>query len=197
MQIVRLRSPRGQQDKTFTDINDDRRDTETSLDFMTVVCECGAEGLYLMETAHEIRPSKWKPDTAMSGGSLWNLDLECPANCGATQRLALSNVHPYHGVKLRLLESWRHDVTVGGLLSEEDKKSTTKRSEPTQDTVLYGGRTRGRNDYIQIYKDQAGDLVFRLEIAMRPHEVVGCDARNEIKARVNSLLHNYPRSWLP
>ena len=170
----------------FAAVNNDRIQTNTSIEIFKTVCNCGAVGLYSLEVAHG------------AAGSVSDLvsqvtKIECLSGCGAVHQIMIPHIHVHHGMKLTLLESWRRDVAVDGLGKDEPVPEW----EPSQDDIIMGTHSRGRNDYFQIYKDKGGQVVFRLEVIMSEHQVIQHDVRAEIKSRINELLHNYPRSWLP
>ena len=186
MRTIQLRSL-SHAEPEFAAVNNDRREIHTSIEFFRSVCDCGAVGLYALEAAHG------------DVGDLNNLvmhttRIECPGGCGSSYQIMTPRAHCYHGVKLTLLESWREDVEVNGF--DKDTPSTAHK-EPSEADIIMGAHSRGRNDYIQIYRDRGGQIVFRLEVMMPEHQVTNNDVRNEIRYRVSELLHNYPRSWLP
>ncbi len=122
MRVIHLQHGRRYQHECeFTDINRDRIDNNISLEFYLADCECGAQGLYLVEQPIA-RVAYFKTDWDTVPEPYYEtITIDCPANCGGTLRLAFTDVHPQHGLKVRCLEAWTRRVEVQGLELNEQK----------------------------------------------------------------------------
>ena len=108
-------------DSEFSAVNNDRVDNNITLEFFTTECDCGACGLYLVETASTMHAFRnLKEDIPQP--YLETIDVECPAQCGGQVRMAFPDVHPVHGLKIRCLEAWTRRVEVQGLDEPEYQK---------------------------------------------------------------------------
>ena len=112
MRIIHLQHGRRySEDNEFTAINRDRVENNISLEFYLANCECGAQGLFLVEQAN-MQDDYFMPSPTQA---FEQIDIDCPANCGGTIRLAFTDIHPQHGLKVRCLEAWTRRVEVQGL----------------------------------------------------------------------------------
>ena len=112
-------------DSEFTAINQDRTDNDITLEFYLAHCDCGAQGLYLIEQSNMRANYYESADGLIPEPSYETIDLKCPADCGGSLRMAFSNIHPTHGLKIRCLEAWTHGVEVNGL--DEPEHTTSER----------------------------------------------------------------------
>ena len=185
-------------DSAFQAVNDERCEYAATLEFFVVHCDCGASGMYVAEVFHD-KSTAWQsavspiPDIAPAYETVL---VNCPGDCGAPpQYIPLGNVHPYHGSKLRLLESWRRDVRVDGL-DESNRHDRPHRHTytTTSDTAIRG--------HLETYKHPT-KLTTQLRITIDIDESMlkvnsTLDPRDAIMHKLEDLIfHPTLRSWLP
>ena len=166
-------------DSEFTSVNQNRVDNDITLEFYLANCDCGAQGLYLVEQAN-MRANYYESAAGLiPEPSYETIDIKCPADCGGSIRMAFSDIHPTHGLKIRCLEAWTRRVEVNGLDPKE------QHHEPHQH------RTQG----IQIYhnnKDRSVEVDIHLHF--RDTDICGTYHDELIVREVARKLANIPRS---
>ena len=122
MRVIHLKNGHQYQyDSEFNAVNRDRVDNDITLEFYLANCDCGAQGLYLVEQAN-MKVDYFKAAEEMIPNPTYEIiDLKCPADCGGSLRMAFTNVHPTHGLKIRCLEAWTRRVEVQGLEQEPER----------------------------------------------------------------------------
>lgn len=90
-------------DSEWKDTQEERHDNNHILKFFIGICNCGAENLYYIEYAR----TKNLEETGVE-----RIDLNCPG-CGMTKHAEI-NCDMSTGVKVRILESWSHDIETSG-----------------------------------------------------------------------------------
>ena len=182
MRIIHLQhGRRSQHDCEFTAINRDRIDNNISLEFYLADCECGAQGLFLVEQAN-MQGDYFMPSPTQA---FEQIDIDCPANCGGTLRLDFTDIHPQHGLKVRCLEAWTRRVEVQGL-EDHSEEAPFPRGAVEASMETYPSPTAYKTEfYIKFRLD-------RVALAMRTNEMIEKEMVYQAKHLIHNLLVKQP-----